>query len=213
MTWPKVQQGRVSRTRNKILGQRRLPRGSVAKTWRLSDPSDPSSPSSGYTGDFVHGEQEGDGSFENARERPQGMGRHGRSLDQYPEISLMSEVFMDPLWETGFEITGSFFWICILPIWLELCVWPFLILYYGFLFHTVVASRQSDTFIVLQTSFNPLSPKEFCWCNDDSWSVSWPAAWNIWHGRNVARLDLHWSLGPREHVGCLGNASSSLVEM
>lgn len=26
-----------------------------------------------------------------------GMGRHGRSLDQYPEISLMSEVFMDPL--------------------------------------------------------------------------------------------------------------------
>ena len=71
MTWPKVQQGRLSRTRNKILGQRRLPRGSVAKTWRLSDPSDPSSPSSqssGYTGDFVHGEQEGDGSFENAEE-------------------------------------------------------------------------------------------------------------------------------------------------
>ena len=80
------------------MGQRRPPRGSVAKTWRLSGPCDPSSPCSGYTGDFVHGEQEGDGSFENAEEgRRAVMGRHRPSLDQHPEIRLMSEVFMDPL--------------------------------------------------------------------------------------------------------------------
>ena len=41
-------------------------------TWRLR--RDPSSPSSGYTGDFVHGEQEGDGSFENAEEGTDGHG-------------------------------------------------------------------------------------------------------------------------------------------
>ena len=84
MTWPKVQQGRVSRTRNKILGQRRLPRGSVAKTWRLSDPSDPSSPSSGYTGDFVHGEQEGDGSFENAEKGRRAWAVMGDRLTNIP---------------------------------------------------------------------------------------------------------------------------------
>ena len=53
----------------------------LEKALRLSDPP---RPSSGYTGDFVHGEQEGDGSFENAQE--------GRAwpwaLDQTLKISL-----------------------------------------------------------------------------------------------------------------------------